>query len=447
MTQNCPLTCSKCPSPVNDDAQFPEGMFTCAAGQRAGKTKCDADLDDLYDRIVDHVGEFYDRLNAQCTNTNCPRGDLAGCVVRLVGHDFMDFNPKSSGTGADACIDFEDPDNKGLKSCLLDDNTPEGVPAVQGMWQKFCTEVSLADFFVITAEALIGKTLPNNQRWLKDAMKKQFQFGRKTGVTCNNNMVLPNPEESCDAVDKNFRQSLGLTWTQATALMGVHTLGRAERKNSGFHGPWVNGPHAMAFNNKYYIDMVGAPWTPERISQGKTQWRRADLKPGDGGQSMMLNTDLCLAWSSSNDVTASKDGKICLWSTSEGMDNVECQCKGLNGNCTGLNGLFGRAHQHCCAGNDGPGSLSIDHANSPFKQEAKNHPESSTAAKLFAKNETAWLKEFQVAWKKSTEIGTTGLCQKQTCKDKNANCPRWKQYCGRSSWMTQNCPLTCSRCR
>jgi len=264
-------------------------------------------------------------------------------------------------------------------------------------------------------------------------------------VTCHNNMVLPNPEESCRAVDKNFRKALGLSWSQATALMGVHTLGRAEEGNSGYKGPWVTGQHAMAFTNKYFIDMVGAPWTPERTSKGKTQWRRADLKPGDRGQSMMLNTDMCLAWSSSNNVTASRDGRSCLWSTTQGMGGVTCQCKDSNGDCSN----FGLSHRRCCQGNDGVGGLGIDRANNPNKQEAKHHTESSDAAKRFAKNETAWLREFQVAWKKTTEIGTTGLCQSSggsSCADKSTVCPRHANLCGRHSWVTQNCPKTCRTC-
>lgn len=55
--------------------------------------------------------------------------DYAACLLRLEGHDLMDFRrdfrteskkrniPKLSG-GSDGCVNFEDSDNKGLAECL-----------------------------------------------------------------------------------------------------------------------------------------------------------------------------------------------------------------------------------------------------------------------------------------------------------------------------------------
>lgn len=37
----------------------------------------------------------------------------AACLLRFAGHDFMDYR-KSKGGGSDGCVDFSDPDNKGL---------------------------------------------------------------------------------------------------------------------------------------------------------------------------------------------------------------------------------------------------------------------------------------------------------------------------------------------
>ena len=44
-------------------------------------------------------------------------------MVRLAGHDFMDFRlgPKGmadSTGGSDGCVNFNDPDNKGLAECI-----------------------------------------------------------------------------------------------------------------------------------------------------------------------------------------------------------------------------------------------------------------------------------------------------------------------------------------
>jgi hypothetical protein len=42
--------------------------------------------------------------------------NLAACLIRLSGHDLMDYrnyNGRISG-GADGCVNFKDPDNMGL---------------------------------------------------------------------------------------------------------------------------------------------------------------------------------------------------------------------------------------------------------------------------------------------------------------------------------------------
>jgi hypothetical protein len=75
--------------------------------------------------------------------------------VRLVGHDFMDFRKdQESRGGADGCLDFSDPDNIGLETCLQNSKLNE-------IYAKHCGTVSRADFFVIAAEAVMGRTSSN----------------------------------------------------------------------------------------------------------------------------------------------------------------------------------------------------------------------------------------------------------------------------------------------
>jgi len=53
------------------------------------------------------------------------KSGFAGCLVRVAGHDLMDFrygnldedNSPTSG-GSDGCINFMDLDNTGLSACL-----------------------------------------------------------------------------------------------------------------------------------------------------------------------------------------------------------------------------------------------------------------------------------------------------------------------------------------
>eukprot|EP00448_Togula_jolla_P030433 CAMPEP_0170623860 /NCGR_PEP_ID=MMETSP0224-20130122/29926_1 /TAXON_ID=285029 /ORGANISM="Togula jolla, Strain CCCM 725" /LENGTH=73 /DNA_ID=CAMNT_0010950347 /DNA_START=9 /DNA_END=226 /DNA_ORIENTATION=- len=67
---------------------------------------------------------------------------------------------------------------------------------------------------------------PSLQRSWGTRFKDQFRYGRTTadsGCTFSEGR-LPNPQESCDDVDRVFVKNMGLTWPEAAALMGVHTL-------------------------------------------------------------------------------------------------------------------------------------------------------------------------------------------------------------------------------
>lgn len=77
----------------------------------------------------------------------------AACLIRLAGHDFMDYrnvNGTESG-GSDGCINFADDDNKGIDTCLTTSN-------LTTIYDKTCDTVSLADFIVIAAEAVTART-------------------------------------------------------------------------------------------------------------------------------------------------------------------------------------------------------------------------------------------------------------------------------------------------
>ena len=45
----------------------------------------------MYDTIAASVIATYNSLPGGCTADVCPRADFAGCIVRFVGHDIMDF--------------------------------------------------------------------------------------------------------------------------------------------------------------------------------------------------------------------------------------------------------------------------------------------------------------------------------------------------------------------
>jgi len=62
---------------------------------------------------------LYDEIDSTCEGNVCPRADFAGCILRLAGHDLMDFRVQSENTGgSDGCINFGEADNNGLNDCI-----------------------------------------------------------------------------------------------------------------------------------------------------------------------------------------------------------------------------------------------------------------------------------------------------------------------------------------
>ena len=174
---------------------------------------------------------------------------------------------RNSSGGSDGCINFNDPDNKGLKKCILETNIPR-------IYQEVCDKISLADFLVIAAEAMMaraGKTYnaasPFAEGSLEAGFMKKFYYGRKTNVECEEVGLMPNPEKGCEDVNQILNKHIfyrpsgdkggkGHTywnkrsWRDSMTLMGVHSVGRARKENSGYEGPWTSTPGV--FDNSYY---------------------------------------------------------------------------------------------------------------------------------------------------------------------------------------------------
>ena len=108
----------------------------------------------------------------------------------------MDFNPSAAAGqkgGVDGCIDFDDPDNNGLQDCT---STSSAHATLNAAYEKVCDWVSLADFVVIAAEAVITET--SDAVNMGGTLKSQFSYGRTTSLTCAWAVGrLPNPEKGC----------------------------------------------------------------------------------------------------------------------------------------------------------------------------------------------------------------------------------------------------------
>ena len=123
----------------------------------------------------------------------------------------MDFRKsgRTSSGGSDGCIDFEDEDNAGLEACIR----WGGLPDICSSW---CDRVSLADFLVLTAEAVTGSIAVDvdsadyfKSGTLLARYADQFRYGRKTLAECPEptgaaDKLMPNPELGCGDLKRIF---------------------------------------------------------------------------------------------------------------------------------------------------------------------------------------------------------------------------------------------------
>ena len=134
----------------------PSDIFVCEDGSAGVTTSLGAANKSKYRAIVADVIAAYDAVASTVGDEYNPRAKFAGCLVRTAGHDFMDFRTNTDGSiegGSDGCIHFADGDNAGLADCLIASTLPEIYKA-----STYCNKVSVADFLVVAAEAVMGRT-------------------------------------------------------------------------------------------------------------------------------------------------------------------------------------------------------------------------------------------------------------------------------------------------
>merc|ERR1712232_340266 len=108
----------------------------------------------------------------------------------------------------------------GLAPCLA---TGEFGHSLHDIYADFCKRMSLADFLVIAAEAVMTLLAPDAtvKKW-SEGFKNNFMFGRKTltGGKCKkathnpDNLLLPNPAKGCPETKRVFIENMGLTWAE-----------------------------------------------------------------------------------------------------------------------------------------------------------------------------------------------------------------------------------------
>lgn len=213
------------------DVKYPSDIITCSTADRVLTTDIETFTTDIYTQIATKIFSHMDETADQ--------GVYAACLLRLAGHDFMDFrkgeDDQTSG-GSDGCVNFEDDDNKGLDQCIA-------AIDVQYVYQGWCGQVSLADFIVIAAEAAMSKTAtkfnadaPFAEGSLESKFRDNFRAGRTTLEECPDQYkLMPDAEKGCEDMKEIFidniyakeKSSKRFRWKLTAAISGAHTLGMA----------------------------------------------------------------------------------------------------------------------------------------------------------------------------------------------------------------------------
>mmetsp|Transcript_116529 Transcript_116529/g.201311 ORF Transcript_116529/g.201311 Transcript_116529/m.201311 type:complete len:509 (-) Transcript_116529:161-1687(-) len=395
-----------------------------------------------YDDAVASVQRLYQKMPAHCTATSCPRSDWAGCILRLGAHDFMDYSHQAGGS--DGCIALLDADNAGLIDCLAGTETMAGL---RDAYDDFCSRISLADFIVIGAEAVMNITrqnVLNDQPNRKQVdFRSKFKYGRVTNSKCESAIgKMPDAERGCDAVQDTMLSNMGLSWNQSAALMGAHTIGQASLTRSGYDGRWVTAASSLRFDNDYYMSIILKGWAPQPKVGGrpaKNQWKRVDIGVNhySKGTEMMLDSDMCLYHSPydhqvvPNPLHASISGTQgcnCAWV--RGLDHLQaianndnefCGTKdfypGLENLGFGTSGHLGIPNENtlnftkqrivCCGVQEG---IIID---PKVDCGLPNMPWGPAAAAVahFAADEEDWLTAYHEAWDIATTNGYSSLAK------------------------------------
>jgi hypothetical protein len=156
-----------------------------------------------------------------------------GSIVRLVAHDFMDYDATNveDPMGSDGCIDWSSLSNAGLNSIWHEGSE------LYLLWRNRYNDISWADFWIMTANSVIFKTSEEDANGGKLDLVDTFLWGRDDRSSCMSSSERLPITTGCGQVEGVFLERMGLTWKDAVALMGAHTLGRGHEMVSYFSSP------------------------------------------------------------------------------------------------------------------------------------------------------------------------------------------------------------------
>ena len=236
---------------------------------------------------------------AQAPTGGSRQGNVAGGMLRLAFHDAVTFVGAGSAGGFDGCIDLTDKAaNGGLEQtvALLDCVRANSSARALGAFSR-------ADLWALAGSTAAVVTMPSAT---SGNVAISFRSGRVDNPNCaaTDKGRFPNAEGDLASV-LAISQRLGLTQQEMVALMGAHSLGRAELGNSGYNGAWTQDEGSLD-GQRYYSDLVTQPWT--KTASGGTSPTGTALHQWEHGREIMLTTDIALAFTTTANAA---DGTRC----------------------------------------------------------------------------------------------------------------------------------------
>lgn len=281
-----------------------ESFFKSREGRSLQADNC------LTTSVMEDLKSDLEELSQAITNDG-DRGHFLGGIVRLAAHDFMDYDmnvPDELG-GSDGCLDLAAPPNAGLSDVWCND---QNLCPYKGLFDETYSQyMSMADFWVAGATMVVEFSSVVDAPIL-------FRYGRPDSNNCPSSSSRLPADDGCTAVEGVFIDRMGLSWTDAVALMGAHTLGRGSINFSGHQGTWVdNAQESTIFDKRYYRELVDRGWIPRETDAGTDwTWGNADRN------TMMLNSDICLAF----DIPDGDDQNCCTNINQRSCRNFDIQC-------------------------------------------------------------------------------------------------------------------------
>ncbi|XP_013408446.1 putative ascorbate peroxidase [Lingula anatina] len=213
--------------------------------------------------------------------------------VRLAFHDCVG--------GCDGCVNLDNADNSGLQTTARELNK---VYDNEG----FNKLMSRADFWALASVTALDIAAGFQEchtvlcLWLPRP-EITFRWGRKdcpTSPSTSQVRSFPDGHGDLSSVKSFGNHTFGLNLRETVALLGAHTLGTAQKNQSGWNGKWVWNQHTLS--NLYYQELISKslrrPWTQINVGKRSDRWQwNAQSNEGGkakGGTIFMLNTDMSL---------------------------------------------------------------------------------------------------------------------------------------------------------